>query len=102
MHDGEPVHWIGGAFLTPDGSLFIDANRGKLAGVDDHDLDAVLALLRTRQGQPLDEAGWARWLAGEAEYFLHSPPQPPVRLEQTGLDALRERFRIQPNPQADQ
>ena len=102
LHDGEPVHWIGGAFLTPDGSLFIDANRGKLAGVDDHDLDAVLALLRTRQGQPLDEAGWARWLAGEAEYFLHSPPQPPVRLEQAGLDALRERFRIQPDPQADQ
>ncbi|MCK6438145.1 DUF2946 family protein [Rivihabitans pingtungensis] len=102
LHDGEPVHWIGGAFLTPDGSLFIDANRGKLAGVDDHDLDAVLALLRTRQGQPLDEAGWAHWLAGEVEYFLHSPPQPPVRLEQTGLDALHERFRIQPNPQADQ
>lgn len=102
LHDGEPVHWIGGAFLTPDGSLFIDANRGKLAGVDDHDLDAVLALLRTRQGQPLDETGWACWLAGEVEYFLHAPPQPPVRLEQTGLDTLRERFRIQPDPQPDQ
>ena len=104
LHDGEAVFWIGGVFLTAEGMLLLDVNRGKLAVVDDRDLTAVLALLHDQERRPLDDDNWVRWLDGTSTLFMtYRPPQPHLPVQLATLATLHEQFhlQVQPEPEAE-
>ena len=80
LHTGQPFGDPQSVLLTDEGDL-VFARDGRCASLDDRDLAAMLPRLRL-DGQPLDEASLAGWLAGtekRALTFDWGPVRLPVQ-----------------------